>query len=494
MDYLSALGLTHRILEPANYCELGCRRGASLALSSVPAIGVDPNYEIVAPLAAPTRLFRSTGDAFFARSDIAGLIAEPIDLALIGDVRPLPSVLRNFINLERFSAPTSIIAIAGLSAGDEDSQHGDVAEFACLLRRHRPDLDVRTYDIGVAGFALISRLDPSSTTLGAEYARIERQIADERGLSGAIELGIERSDAGRLTADLEELARRRRGQSAPQPSSTTALYLELLKKSVLNEIYLDDELRLLYLRRCVDGEERFDQTVLHDIRGARKDDYLKLAIARHWGQFVDHDIRHAGFAHSMMGRVRLDNLHHLMDQIRTEGLQGDFIECGVWRGGGCIFMAGYLLAHGMADRKVFVADSFQGLPRSTHANDLDVDLSKEKAPELAVSLDTVRGNFTIYGLDRPNVVFLKGWFKDTLLGVPTDRIALLRMDGDLYESTMDTLLALYDRVVSGGGVIVDDYNAVPACRQAVADFFRMRGLPQPEMQEIDWAGVWFRKP
>ena len=90
--------------------------------------------------------------------------------------------------------------------------------------------------------------------------------------------------------------------------------------------------------------------------------------------------------------------------------------------------------------------------------------------------------------------FLKGWFKDTLQDAPTQSIALLRLDGDLYESTMDTLMALYDRVSDGGVVIVDDYGALEVCRQAVADFFTARGEPLPQLHEIDWTGAYFLKP
>jgi hypothetical protein len=271
------------------------------------------------------------------------------------------------------------------------------------------------------------------------------------------------------------------------------LYLDLLKRSILNEIYLDDELRILYLQACLDGKDNFDRSVLHDIRGARKEDYERLAQSRRIGQFFDRDIRNSGFNHSMIGRARLDNLHAVLDLIREEEIAGDLIECGVWRGGSCIFMAGYARAYGLNERRILVADSFEGLPAPTLPHDSGLDLSKERFPELAVSLETVRENFAAYGLDGLNVVYLKGWFKDTLNEAPTDRIAVLRLDGDLYESTMDILKALYDKVALGGAIIVDDYGAIPGCRRAVADFFWSRGLPLPQMSKIDWTGVWFRK-
>jgi len=499
LNYLTALEIAHRILQPSDYYELGCRQGASLALSKTASVGIDPDLRIVHPLSAPTRLFKATGDEFFARDDIETLIPEPIDFGFISSVQPLEAALRDVMNLERFAAPSAVIAIADVSPSEtNEAEHartaGNLHRMVSILRHHRPDLDIHVYDIGEAGFALICGLDPSSGVLKEASALIERQIAD--GIDPSMSRGAAPGvlPAERLADDLGELKKRRSAEPSTTPASPVALYLELLKKSVLNEIYLDDELRLIYLRRCMDGKEKFRASVMHNIRFTRADEYLNLAVSRHWGQFMDRDIRNAGFAHSMMGRVRVDNLHVALDLIRAENIPGDMIECGVWRGGGCIFMAGYLLAHNMSGRRVFVADSFEGLPVPTHPSDGELDLSKARFPELAVSLDAVQGNFSVYGLEQPNVVFLKGWFKDTLPTAPVERIALLRLDGDLYESTMDILLALYDRVVPGGVVIVDDYNYIAACKQAVADFFEMRNLPLPDMIEIDWAGAWFRKP
>ena len=85
-------------------------------------------------------------------------------------------------------------------------------------------------------------------------------------------------------------------------------------------------------------------------------------------------------------------------------------------------------------------------------------------PALAVSIETVRANFARYDLLDEQVVFLQGWFRDTLPTAPIEKLAILRLDGDLYESTMDALRALYDKVSAGGFVIVDDYGAFPNCR------------------------------
>ena len=252
-------------------------------------------------------------------------------------------------------------------------------------------------------------------------------------------------------------------------------------------------MRLLYLLDCLGGEESFSYPVYHDIRGTRRKAYEALQARREVGQFPDRNIHRSGFSHTMMGRNRLDNLEACLDLLRTRNIPGDLVECGVWRGGGCIFMAGYRKAYGLAGRRVLVADSFDGLPVPSIEADKGLDLSKERFPELAVSLETVRENFAVNGLLSDEVVFLKGWFKDTLPKAPTDGIALLRLDCDLYESTMDALVALYDRVAPGGIVIIDDYGALKACREAVADFFAARAEPVPELTRIDWTGAWFAK-
>ncbi len=273
-----------------------------------------------------------------------------------------------------------------------------------------------------------------------------------------------------------------------------SLYLDLLKRSVLNEIYLDDELRILYLRRCLLGKEAFEYTVFHNITSERPEAYKELEDARAIGRFVNRDIHNSGFSHSMIGRKRMDSLHECLDLVEEHGIPGDLMECGVWRGGACIFMAGYLRAHGINNRKVILADSFDGLPESKHFADINFNLHKSRFPELAVSLDDVKRNFESYGLLDSNVHFLEGWFRDTLVDIPSEELALLRLDGDLYESTTDALNALYDLVAPGGIVVIDDWGVLPPCRQAVEDFFEMRSEPLPEMIEIDWSGVYFFKP
>jgi O-methyltransferase/8-demethyl-8-(2,3-dimethoxy-alpha-L-rhamnosyl)tetracenomycin-C 4'-O-methyltransferase len=198
-------------------------------------------------------------------------------------------------------------------------------------------------------------------------------------------------------------------------------------------------------------------------------------------------------AHSMIGKARMDNLRALAERAIRERIPGDFIETGVWRGGACIFLRGLLAAHGVEDRLVWCADSFEGLPKpDAERYPADAGDPHHTFAPLAVSLDEVKANFAHYGLLDDRVRFLKGWFKDTLPSAPIERIALLRLDGDMYESTMDALKTLYRKVSIGGFVIVDDYGAVAGCRQAVADFRAEHGIADP-IQDIDGIGAWWTR-
>jgi hypothetical protein len=195
---------------------------------------------------------------------------------------------------------------------------------------------------------------------------------------------------------------------------------------------------------------------------------------------------------SMIGLRRLNNLESCFEHVLAHGVPGDFIETGAWRGGAAIFMRALLLAHEVTDRTVWVADSFAGMPvpdAQKYPADKDLDLSGNE--QLAVSLEEVQRNFRRHGLLDDRVRFLKGWFKDTLPCAPIEQLAILRLDGDLYESTMDALTSLYPRVAPGGCVIIDD-NWVPACRQAVDDYRAKFGISE-EIVTIDSQGAFWIK-
>jgi len=204
----------------------------------------------------------------------------------------------------------------------------------------------------------------------------------------------------------------------------------------------------------------------------------------------EHGTDWPSIGYSMVGLKRLHNLQACVESILDERIPGDLIEAGVWRGGACILMRGILKLHGVEDRNVWLADSFEGLPAPSNDADSGYDLSNN--PYLAVSLEEVEKAFQRFGLMDRQVKFLKGWFKDTLPDSPIARLALLRTDCDLYESTMDVLEPLYHKVSDRGFVIVDDYHTWPPCKLAV-DEFRARYRITDPLQEIDGSGVFWRK-
>jgi O-methyltransferase len=196
----------------------------------------------------------------------------------------------------------------------------------------------------------------------------------------------------------------------------------------------------------------------------------------------------------MVGHLRLANVRSCIERVIEDGVPGDLLEAGVWRGGVGIYMCAVLAARGDTERLVWLADSFRGLPKP----DVDRYPADEgdrhwTMDELAIPVEQVKANFERFGLLDERVRFLEGWFSDTLPTAPVERLAVLRLDGDMYESTMDTLVPLEPKVSSGGFVIVDDYGAVPACKQAVDDYRAEHGITAP-IERIDWTGAYWRKP
>jgi len=271
----------------------------------------------------------------------------------------------------------------------------------------------------------------------------------------------------------------------PTERTAAELYLDLLRgvltRSLFDRHYHRFEFPLGDPRRALFGP-------LRRALASRRLELVKLA---------DPELRRTGRdwpadAESMIGQKRMENLQSCVTDVLRRGVPGDLIETGVWRGGSVIFMRAVLAAYGDPDRRVWVADSFAGLPPPDPryaADDGDVFHGYDV---LAVSLDEVKANFVRYGLLDERVRFLKGWFKDTLPVAPIERLAVARLDGDMYESTMDALRPLYPRLSVGGYLIVDDYGTVPGCRQAVDEYRAEHGITEP-IVDIDGWGVYWRR-
>ena len=281
------------------------------------------------------------------------------------------------------------------------------------------------------------------------------------------------------------------------------LYIETLKSSLLNELYIENEARIVQVvaRTANNLESTFDDIYLPDpdlqamIFASKQDGKTTLLNRENWDGSLTPmpELRnYIELAHTMIGRKRLDNIQFCIEEVIKSGIPGDLIETGVWRGGATVFMRGVLAAYGITDRRVWAADSFQGVPPPTHPRDAGLDISAKFYPVLSVEVQEVRALFHRYGLLDEQTVFLEGWFKDTLSKAPINNLALLRLDGDLYESTMDALNPLYAKVANGGFVIVDDYYALPQCAQAITDFRTSHGISEP-IQQIDDSSVFWRK-
>ena len=220
----------------------------------------------------------------------------------------------------------------------------------------------------------------------------------------------------------------------------------------------------------------------HEVRCLRPFDLQQRIDGKDW----------PAVGYTMVGLKRLDNLQECTERILAEAVPGDLVETGVWRGGASMFLKCVLRAHGDRERVLWLADSFEGMPApkpGTYAADADSpDLTNERY--LVVPLEQVQANFRRFGLLDDRVRFLKGWFCDTLPGSPIERISLLRLDGDLYESTMDALRSLYPRVSRGGFVVVDDYHNWVACRKAVDEYRAAHGIGAPLVPIDDHAVYW----
>ena len=267
-------------------------------------------------------------------------------------------------------------------------------------------------------------------------------------------------------------------------SGAAELYLDIVRRSLLDAIYVHPELipvapRGRLKRALVSALRRRG----YDLVRERSFDPARRAEGKGWPYH----------AHTMMGSARLENIRECMVGVIRDGVPGDVIETGVWRGGGAIFMRAVLRAYGITDRRVWVADSFRGLPPpDVERYPVDEGLDLDTYDELAVSLDEVKRNFERYGLLDDRVEFLEGWFRDTLPAAPIEQLAVMRLDGDLYESTMDALSSLYVKLSPGGYVIIDDYQSIEACRAAVDDYRRAHSIDE-ELHTVDWTAVYWRR-
>ena len=274
----------------------------------------------------------------------------------------------------------------------------------------------------------------------------------------------------------------------PVPRSADELYLDLMKRVLTRALIARPKERhtlrpaspvrrsAVSLMRCVLEPLNLE---LVRVTPCTPGDYIESGHAA---------LNRVEDAETMLGTKQLDSMQACIAAVLDDGIPGDLLEAGVWRGGMTIFMRAVLKARGEQGRKVWVADSFEGLPQPGRSH----DTYGWRAGEMAESLETVRSNFARYGLLDGQVAFLKGFFSETLPRAPISTLSILRLDADLYESTMDVLTNLYPVLSPGGFAICDDYLNLQDCRRAVDEYRAQNGITE-EIRPIDSRAVLWRK-
>jgi O-methyltransferase len=270
-------------------------------------------------------------------------------------------------------------------------------------------------------------------------------------------------------------------------------YLELLKRSLTGALTQDNDSILGGVRTA--GSPSLKKRLASRAGELAGRFHLEIAYKKPY----DPKLREIGQdwparAESMIGLRRMQNIQDCIEAVIRDDVPGDLIETGVWRGGACIFMKANLKAWGDRTRTVWVADSFQGLPKPDESRfPADAGDTLHKQTGLGVGVDQVRHNFERYDLFDDQVQFLVGWFKDTLPTAPIEQLAVMRLDGDMYESTIQAIEALYPKLSPGGFCIVDDFGShVSQAQQAIHDYRKAHGITD-EIIDIDGFGAYWRK-
>jgi len=186
---------------------------------------------------------------------------------------------------------------------------------------------------------------------------------------------------------------------------------------------------------------------------------------------------------TMCSYARLKGLHRAVLYIERNKIPGDIVECGVAHGGSAALMALSLPDHA---RKLWMFDTFQGLPEPTPENP-DHPIASAYAGAFSASPEEVKSSLRKLGIDARTIVIVPGLFEDTLPGCGVESIALLHVDGDWYESVRATLHHLYSRVSPGGIIQFDDYGHWAGARRAIDEFIKAQGITQP-LRRIDFSG------
>lgn len=213
-------------------------------------------------------------------------------------------------------------------------------------------------------------------------------------------------------------------------------------------------------------------------------------------------IFHAAREATMSSSSRMYALYKAVNYIVDAGIPGDFVECGVWRGGSVMVMALTLLKRGVTDRTIHLYDTFDGMP-PPGAGDVDLqgasaanllatsDKGDEASIWCCVGMDVVRQNLARTGYPADRLHLVPGLVEETVPARAPASIALLRLDTDWYQSTRHELEQLYPRMTPAGVLIIDDYGHWRGARQAVDEYFSTRPIL---LNRIDYSGRIAVKP
>lgn len=198
--------------------------------------------------------------------------------------------------------------------------------------------------------------------------------------------------------------------------------------------------------------------------------------------------------YTMTTNLEMYNLWAATNWIVDHRISGDFVECGAWRGGSAMVIAAALLAIGDRERRIFIYDTYEGMPDPSE-NDVAFDGDSpdvrkkietgESGNWLEVSREEVHRNVTSTGFPDERLSLVKGKVESTIPDTVPDHIGLLRLDTDFYESTAHEMKHLYPRLSRGGILIVDDYDAWQGARRAVDEYFDSGDAPRPFLNRMD---------
>jgi hypothetical protein len=280
-------------------------------------------------------------------------------------------------------------------------------------------------------------------------------------------------------------------------------YLSLVKKCCSGSIYFDNTTSptnsLIINQSCpknlfdINHESLRDETI-----DSLRESYLNLVIKCINGSVyldnqIDPETRKIileNCRYTLLSLEPLNTLKMCMEAVERENILGDFIEAGIWKGGAVILMRAFLNAYQNSTRLVWGADSFEGFPDSKHS-DSNI-LNNHIYPWVVVGQNQVEKNISRFELLDKQVCLVKGFFKDSLPTIPIKEIAVLRVDGDMYDSTLDILENLYPKVSIGGYVIIDDFGAFHGCDEAVIEYRKKHNIDEPFYKQ-GFYGIYWKK-